>query len=442
MSVHRLLGVVPIACIAALVLAPAASADILAAVAVASPDDTNSDIAIVNASTGVRQALPSGVNTADNELHPSITPDGKRLVFQRLGSGGTDRIIVADLSTSTTADLFNTFAATQFSPEAPLISNDGSSVLTGGPFTTTASLTATPLSSFPLGPFSHNTTPFGLSLAAGELLSPVQRGSITAAALGTSAAVALTGNSTEILLHSSTHDLAFPSGSTSFYGSPALDNTDGIVVYERANDVLSPYTLRYRSSDPGTTTTSDTAFPAIVNHSGAYDIHPAFTPDDRFLGFVRFSGGSNEFLYVFDTQTQTLVNPDGVDLGAMKVFTFGFGFPDLLHGGLSLRQQPVFTISSLVASGLLTGRLLNPSGIGILVEKIVGQHKLLGRTVPTLQAVGRVPLGNHRKGAFKIKWDHRVNGKPLKPGRYLVTIRAVTGTTVHDFGRSFTVRIH
>jgi hypothetical protein len=56
--------------------------------------------------------------------------------------------------------------------------------------------------------------------------------------------------------------------------------------------------------------------------------------------------------------------------------------------------------------------------------------------------VGRVPLGLHQAGRFKIQWDHRVNGKRLKPGRYLVTVRAVTKAgVVREFGKSFTVRI-
>jgi WD40-like Beta Propeller Repeat len=430
---------------AALFCAPAASADIFAAVEVASPDDTNTDIAIVNVASGARVTLPSGVNTGDNELHPSITPDGKRLAFQRVAGNGTDRIIVADLPTSTTADLFNTFAAAQFSPQTPLISDDGSSVLTGGPFTSTASLTSTPLSSFPAGPFAHNATSLGLNLPDGLLLSPVQRGSITAAAFQDASHGALPGlNTTQIVLHSSSQNLAFPAGSSAFNAAPALDATDGIVAYEHAGVALNPTTIRYRSSDPSDTTATDTAFPSIVNAgptTSTYEIHPAFTPDDRYLGFVRFAGAGDEFLYVFDTQTQTLVNPTGVDLGAMKIFSLGFGFTAMLRGGISLRQQPVFTIASLVASGVLTGRLLNISGIGILVQKITGHHKLLGRTVPTLQMVGRVPLGHHQRGAFKIRWDHRVNGKPLKPGSYLVTIRAVTGKTVHDFGKSFTIRI-
>ena len=153
---------------AALIFAPSAGADVLAAVEVASPDVTNSDIAVINAATGARQALPSGVNTADNELHPSITPDGRRLVFQRLAAGGVDRIIVADLPSSTTADLFDVFAAQQLGPQTPTISDNGSSVMTGGPFTSTASLTSTSLSSFPGGPFAHSTTAFGLNFDSGK----------------------------------------------------------------------------------------------------------------------------------------------------------------------------------------------------------------------------------------------------------------------------------
>ncbi len=437
---HRLIRGVLAGLAAALLFAPAAGADIFAAVEVPSPDGSNSDIAIVNAATGARQSLPPGVNTSDNELHPSITPDGKRLVFQRLGAGGTDRIILADVPSATSADLYNTFAAQQFSPQTPLVSADGSSVLTGGPFSSTASLTSTPLSSFPGGPFSHTTTPFGLAVASGSLLDPVQRGSITAAALQTTTSPV--GASSEIVLHSATQDLAFPAGVPTFYGAPALDETDGLVAYEHAPNPLSPYSLRYRSSDPGVTTSGDTAFPAIVNAAGAYEIHPAFTPDDRYLGFVRFSGGGDEFLYVFDTQTQTLVNSSGVDLGAFDVFALGFGFDDLLRGGMSLRQQVVISAASLAASGILSGRLTFRSGIGILVQRIVGHHRLLGRTVPTLQMVGRVPLGQHRSGRFRITWDHRVGGRALRPGSYLVTIRAVTAAgKVHDFGRSFTIRI-
>jgi WD40-like Beta Propeller Repeat len=430
-------------CAIAVIAASAASADIIAAVEVPSPDGTNSDIALMNAATGAKPALPAGVNTDANELHPSITPDGKRLVFQRI-SQGTDRIVVTDLASHASADLYDAFAAQQQSPQTPFIAADGSSVVTGGPFQTTAALTSTPLGAFPGGPFTHTPGSLALGVAAGQLLDPIARGSITAAALQTIGGPAGSG-STQIVLHSATHDLLYPSASTTFYADPALDGTDGIAVYEHAVGSLNPYTLRYRSSDPGVAAGSDTAFPAIVNApgSGFSETHPAFTPDDRYLGFVRLTVSTQaETLFVFDTQTQTLVNPGGVALGSFPVLSLGYGVTTLWAGGLSLREQQVFLISSLLPSGLLAGRLLAPTGVGILVQRIVGHHRLLGRTVPTLKTVGRVPLGHHPRGKFAIRWDHRVGGHKLARGRYLVTLRAVAkNNTVTELGKSFTVRI-
>ena len=41
------------------------------------------EIGLVNALTGATLALPAGVNTNDDELHPTLTPDGRYLVFMR-----------------------------------------------------------------------------------------------------------------------------------------------------------------------------------------------------------------------------------------------------------------------------------------------------------------------------------------------------------------------
>src|SRR5262245_19952636 len=76
-------------------LAPAAArADIIAAVQVTGPDGSP-DIAVMNATTGQRATLPAGINTAQQELHPSISPNGRRLVFLRLDpAAGVRRVIV------------------------------------------------------------------------------------------------------------------------------------------------------------------------------------------------------------------------------------------------------------------------------------------------------------------------------------------------------------
>jgi hypothetical protein len=99
-------------------------------------------------------------------------------------------------------------------------------------------------------------------------------------------------------------------------------------------------------------------------------------------------------------------------------------------------------VSKLAPSGALTFKIIRPTGVGILVQRITGHHDLLGHRVPTLKTVGKVPFGKQRKGRRRIHWDHRVNGHRLRRGRYLVTVRAVTSKgVVHDLGRSFTVRI-
>ena len=41
------------------------------------------EIGLVNASTGTRLTVPAGVNTTDDELHPSLSVDGRYLVWMR-----------------------------------------------------------------------------------------------------------------------------------------------------------------------------------------------------------------------------------------------------------------------------------------------------------------------------------------------------------------------
>jgi hypothetical protein len=65
------------------------------------------------------------------------------------------------------------------------------------------------------------------------------------------------------------------------------------------------------------------------------------------------------------------------------------------------------------------------TGLGILVERLLDRTGADGGQTPYLQLVGRVPLGVHHKGRVRIRWNLRVNGQPLTPGRYLVTLRAL-----------------
>ena len=60
--------------------------------------------------------------------------------------------------------------------------------------------------------------------------------------------------------------------------------------------------------------------------------------------------------------------------------------------------------------------------IGIFVVRVTGKRKLLGRTVPRIKQVGRVPLGATRKGRNTFRWNGKVNGKRLKRGTYLLDV--------------------
>jgi hypothetical protein len=54
--------------------------------------------------------------------------------------------------------------------------------------------------------------------------------------------------------------------------------------------------------------------------------------------------------------------------------------------------------------------------VGIIVDR-VGKHGP--------QRVGRVPLGTHPRSTLHLRWNLRVNGKPLRAGHYRITLRAL-----------------
>src|SRR5947209_1971866 len=86
MRVARLIGVA--LAISAAHAVPIAHGDIIAAVDVpvvpaGASCPSHWDIAFINAATGQHGVLPAGINTSVDELHPSITPFGTRLTFQR-----------------------------------------------------------------------------------------------------------------------------------------------------------------------------------------------------------------------------------------------------------------------------------------------------------------------------------------------------------------------
>jgi hypothetical protein len=180
---------------------------------------------------------------------------------------------------------------------------------------------------------------------------------------------------------------------------------------------------------------------AGVNTSNSLD--PAFTSDGRYIGFLRrFPAAADWFLFVFDTQTQTLINPAGVDVGDISLESKQ-GNPEPLAENLGLYELTVFQgPGTITTAGTVNFHLLQGSAVGILVQRVVGHHKLFGRTVPTLEAVGRVPLGMFKRGSRHVHWNLEVNGHRLTRGTYQVTLRSLTPSKqIRDFGVPHLIRV-
>jgi hypothetical protein len=429
---------------------PVARADVFAAVEVHPPGSRQDfDIELVHAATGVHVPLPSGVNTTADELHPSISEDGTRLVFERRDSAtGTLRIIAVDLKTGQSSDLFTGFETAQSPPTAPVITPDGQTVLTGGPFQPegdgafVAQLTQTSLNTFPSGPYVHQTFPVDFGLPSNGQVADVAAGSTGRD--GSYVAEATTGSIGELVAF-----LPVPGGAAAV-NTPRLDDPgsfeDPAMAASNPQFVLFVRDLNSGSAQgdiefvPPTEAGfqgSPTPLPAVVN-TALDESQPAVSADGRYIAFVRHGADGDDRLLLWDSQTQLLLNSKGVDLGPIDSHEVGsvslYTTPALLTGQVSVGHI------SNVALANVENRL--GSGLGILVQRIVGHHRVLGRREYKLRLVGRVPLGFFKKGHHHLRWNLRVNGRRLQRGRYLVTLRAVTrDAVVRDLAKPHVIRI-
>jgi hypothetical protein len=422
-------------------LASPAAADVFAVAQTASssPSRTDLDIGLVDVNTGVFQPLPAGVNTTTaTEFHPSITADGRYLVFERVDHvAGTDRIIMADLVTGQTSDLFNAFEAATMHPTSPAIARDGGIVLTGGPV---SQPTHTDVSNFPNGPYPH----FGSTLVSGApqdlTVDPTDDdsafASLTAWRTNThpGAPPATVGR---ISMHDVGGAGTLDSSPFVHDAHPAIGAFGATMLFDQhavsAQGDIEPGDIHFCTATGSTFVASHACgvLPPIVN-SPLNETRPALTADGRYAGFIRNETNGHERVLVFDTQTQTMLN-DGVDLGPVLT-------PD--SGNLSLYEKPAFHLTKLLTGGTVIFSLLQPAGVGILVQRVVGHHMLLGRRVPTLKPVGRVPFGAFHRGRSHVKWNLQVNGKRLRSGSYQVTVRALTRSgKVRDMGTPRIIQI-
>ena len=416
---------------------PPARADIFAAVNVAAPPPrTDLDVAVVNASIGTRVSLPSLVNTTASEVHPSISSDGRRLLFKRLGAFGSSLLLV-DMDTSASATLFSV-AETRLSPiYGSTLTSDGRRVLTGRRLRPIAGsdgitryfpvATVTDVSSFPTGPYPRSTRIAG---SGSGFSGP---GRVADVAVGGAPVyepavfqVVTDANPFGALVYSAFNIAVILRNSRIDFGQPALSG--GFVFFDarRINEnsgLLGGSDILLTSASPGS---FGDGFQGAVS-TGEDESQPGFTSDGRYFAFVRHGSDGHDRLFVRHVDSLAFLNPNGVDLGV--VATRGIG-------SVSLYERAVLASSAITRTGQVNATLTSASSIGIFVQRIVGKTKVLGRKAYELETVGRVPLGSYGAGNVFTHWDFAVNGEPLAPGRYLVTVRAVEGDVVREFGES------
>jgi hypothetical protein len=424
---------VAVTCLVALTIAQASvHADVFAVVNVAAPAPRlDLDIAIVNAA-GKRLLLPSVVNTSAFELYPSISSDGRRLLFRRLGGSDGQRLLMVDVTTGALAEIFSPAEIASRPLFNSSLSSDGNRVYSGRSLRQISSgyipvVTTTFVHEFPTGTFAKSDSTF-------PVVFP-RPGSVTNVAMskqGYALRILPTTGPGQLLVRLNLQTAPFK------LSDPAIDY--GAAAFRELPFLSMPFVIFEQRPVLGFNTfgTSDLAvLPPIQNPSRLFattgdESQPAVTSDGRYLGFVHHGTDGHDRLFVFDTVTGTYLNPGGVDLGLTA--TRGIG-------AVSLYQKEVITSSLISRTGTVTAALADASGVGILVQRIVSEIRDRASIQYELEMVGRVPLGSFEPGHLSAQWDLAVDGQPLPPGRYLVTLRAVEDNVVRELGKPHVIRV-
>ena len=397
------------------IAAPAARADVVAAVDVASPSGTNSDIALYDFSTSAKLSLPSGVNTAANELHPSMDASGRHLVFQRTAADGSRQIVMVDRSTGRVSDLFTTSEAALIRPTTPTITPDGSTVFTGQESAGDPSglpvdrLEKIDVTGFPAASYPKAVLTGTLSQPAGTLTTYNPAALSPNAAEWTAATTGITSDGTGFGFTPTVFGNAF---------HVALDPANrGLAVIDPGGPTgTGRGDLRVVNLSGGATVSQGTAL-AVAN-TATDESRPAFTRDGRYLAFMRGTAHGEE-LHVIDTLQGGANVAPAVRTGRTTTQIRSFGNVSLVL------TRPLVKSTRIARNGTISASLAQAAPVDILVQRIVGHRDLLGDVEPTVKTVGVRSFGRHRKGRLALPWDFAVRGMHLKRGRYLVTLRAL-----------------
>jgi hypothetical protein len=416
------------------------------------------NIRLVDVGTGQDIPLPANVNTAQDEYHPALTSDGRFLVFTR-------------------AQVQPLFDGTVLPPSSPQLlrldrqTGDVRGPLTGADEagTSAAALThdrlsyshhlAAPIADDNSSPFFNTAvlTPpsFGVEDATGlaantlidqerhdpdGLVEVTSTGFLPNATEPVSAwALQRFDKNTGALIHSRVN-FRSPSHTspvsktftTPEAGHPTLRYPDGFAVWDRTNNSFGDLTSMLAPDGP------TQAVPAAINTT-ADERAPVWSPDGTKLAFIRTdTHATSRTLLTFDMTpgVQALLN-QGVDIGIaptpqLQRFESIFGAVTLAtetrpdSTTASCTTSCIAALRNLTLSPVVTGRPPFTTTVGIIVAKVTGKTTVLGRKVPKIKPVGRVPLGKAKKGRNHFTWNGKVNGKKLAKGKYLLTFRLLT----------------
>jgi hypothetical protein len=165
---------------------------------------------------------------------------------------------------------------------------------------------------------------------------------------------------------------------------------------------------------------------------------PVWSPDGSRLGFIGLYRTHVPFVSTNYDHVLFSIKPDGTDLVRHTVvrdisepnpwaiagnnavtLAWGRACTTILSCSSSLSIiQPSHGEPQLQSSPIL----VNTASIGFLVERYVSRREL--------RRVGRVPFGVKRRGRQRVRWNMTLNGRPLRRGRYRITLRALAAGRV------------
>jgi WD40-like Beta Propeller Repeat len=410
------------------------------------------EIALANASTGAKLTVPAGVNTPDDELHPSLSPDGRYLVWVRMRllpklngdivPPAERTLFMLDRQTGVVTTL-NTGTGP---PAGPTFGNRSQRSVVWGlrPFSTSCCIlkfqavnadnTINGSTGFPL---DFAPAPAGQLLDAPHAAIDVGNLHVSWVTSDANTGAMLDAGTTLVALRDGPPVRADFGDATSPVSHPVARRGDQYVALDSTTGTDADIET---ISFPGETALTPAPTPIT---SADPERMPAWSPGGLQLGFVRTTAGRRRLaVYDLTPGLQDILNAP-IDLGADAPTPQTRAFQSS-WGGLSIAESsaldvPVVTCNIVCLQSLQSATVkLKPvvssttkgQTIGIFVARVTGRRKLLGRTVPRIKRIGRVPLGKTRKGRNSFRWNRKVNGRRLKRGTYLLTYRALRGKRI------------